>query len=157
MPRNRAPNTGNQNLAAESGAGGGKCPEPKQDGSNPPPEASPPLESERRRRAGRRGPARQGEGKGMGREGARLSDVLLGSQKALQLHEDLAHRHGVGRTSVSQGGEGGQPSSFGRQPAPSVTTPATTAAASTGPCAGTVAGVLPGPRRAEGRAVRRSA
>lgn len=32
----------------------------------------------------------------MGRKGARLSDVLLGSQKALQLHEDLAHRHGAG-------------------------------------------------------------
>lgn len=38
-------------------------------GRNPPPEASPPLESERRRRAGRRGPARQGEGKGYGETG----------------------------------------------------------------------------------------
>lgn len=36
---------------------------------NPPPEASPPLETERRRRAGRRGPARQGKGKGMGERG----------------------------------------------------------------------------------------
>lgn len=44
--------------------------------------------------------------------GAYLSDVLLGSQKALQLHEDLAHRHGAGRTTVSQGGEGGLPNAL---------------------------------------------
>lgn len=38
----------------------------------------------------------------MGRKGARLSDVLLGSQKSLQLHEDLTHRHGAVRPTISQ-------------------------------------------------------
>lgn len=91
-----------------------------------------------------------------GREGARLSDVLLGSQKALQLHEDLAHRHGAGCTTISQCSKGGQGSGRRRQPAQSIAT-AAAIAASPRSYATTVAGVLRGPRRAGGRAVRRAA
>lgn len=52
----------------------------------------------------------------MEREGAHLPDILLGSQKTLQLHEDLAHRHGAGCTTIRECGKSSRLSAFTRQP-----------------------------------------
>lgn len=126
----------------------------KQEGKQAILEASPPLETERRKRAERCGPARKRKGKGLRREEAHLPDVLLSSQKPLQLHEDLAHRHGAGHTTTSQCGEGSQLNAFHRESVHSVATAATAASASsTGPYPTAVAEVLRRLRRAESRAV----
>lgn len=66
----------------------------------------------------------------MVRRGAHLPDVLLRGQKALQLHEDLAHRHGAGGTAISQRRGRGLPAKGAPQAtrAPSVARATATAA-----------------------------
>lgn len=156
MTRSQDPNTGSQDLQAESGAGGRRCPKPKQEGKQPTPGGLPTARIwATEKRAGWRGPARQRQGKGMGSLPLWCPARQPKSPAAPRRSRSQTWR----RPHDCQPGRRRWPAKCApKQPRQSVSRPATAAAAaSTRPCTKTAAGVLSGPRRSGARAVLRSA
>lgn len=159
MLKSRALNTGNQDLAAESGAGAKRCPKPNEKGRNHP------------RRLPHRSNQSDGGGPGVAAQLGKERGRDMGRRGLASRMSCSAAKKPCSSTKISltDMAPAARPSARAARVAGTVRSgdnlrlqlqrPAATAAAaeSTGPYTEAVAGVLPGPRRPGSRAVRRDA